>query len=228
MVPVIALAGCGISRMADADAAPPSGTRIDVIGAWHDCATTYVFEGDGTARYTNHRDGCSATGAYTVAGNVITTRWTDEACTHATIWTREGLRSGAILVIVDPVSGSLARLADDATPRSRWRLDGIAHGVPAETIMRVIGTPGVGYGTGCYWSADHMCNGIFSCGGGVSTWNVDATTWHLTTTCNGDCPCGAILDGTVQSDGTVDATYRGASCMMPLSGTFTATQIPDT
>jgi hypothetical protein len=225
IVIVIALAplGCVESRTLTPDPDPPG--TIDVAGRWHDCASTLTFAEGGAATLADHRRGCTASGTFDVDGNVLEVTWPDAACAREDHWLREVVRPDGALVLVDPLTAGIARYGDDATPRSRWLFE--SADPPRSSTVRIIGTPGVGVGQGCYWSTDGGCGGFFSCSGTVLGWTEDTTTVHATTGCSGECPCGAVLDGTALSDGSFAATYRGASCEMPLEGAFTMTRLED-
>lgn len=215
--------GCAGSRTREPDPDVPG--TVDVVGAWHECTATITFAADGTATFVSHRAGCTETGTYDVDGNVLEVVWASATCVREEHWIREVLRPMGGLVMVDPITATSTRLADDATPRSRWLFE--STDPPRSSTVRIVGSPGLGVGSGCYWSTDGACGGFFSCSGNVLSWASDEATLHATTGCSGECPCGAVLDGTVGADGTFEATYRGASCEAPLDGAFTATPLAE-
>jgi hypothetical protein len=215
--------GCAESRTLDPT--PDAPGTIDVVGVWHECTTTLTFAEGGAATLVDHRRGCTETGTFDVDANVLEVVWAGETCAREAHWMREVLRPMGGLVMVDPITATTTRLADDATPRSSWLFE--STDPPRSSTVRIVGTPMVGVGSGCYWSTDGACGGFFSCSGNVLSWSSDADGVHATTGCTGECPCGAVLDGTPATDGTLAATYRGASCEAPIEGAFTMTPLED-
>jgi len=218
---------CGVTHSAPdaaADAVSPSEIDIDVLGRWHDCANTLTFEPDGSALRLEHRTGCLTTGTFDVSGRTLEIAWEASACAEATRWTRELVRTERGFVAVDPSTGTTSRLADDATPREHLELVGDGG---ERTIVRVVGTPGMGLGSGCYWSADGTCGGLFSCGGSLALWSYEGEMLSASAQCGGSCACGARLTGMRDASGVITGTYSGANCERVLSGTFVATPVAE-
>ena len=229
-LPLVSLAGvsgcsCGTTHTApDAaiDATAGALVDLDVTGRWHDCSSTLTFTSEGTVRREDHRTGCIASGTYEVAGARLEVLWS-EPCDGMDRWSRELVRAERGIVAVDPVDGRTSRWADDAHPIERHVIRGEAG---EETIARIVATPGAGFGSGCYWSADGSCGGLFSCAGVIPVWSYEGDALTASTSCGGDCACGARLTATRAADGTLSGSYRGANCERVLSGTFTATPAP--
>jgi hypothetical protein len=217
--------GCAGSRELPGDAdVPDADDSVDVVGSWHTCSTTVTFAPDGSATLVEHRHACNATGTWTIDGRVLRVEWTDTTCDVPFGASRsEVVRTEHGLVAVVPTSGSTVVYADDSTPVVRWRIEGDEGGGPRATIARVVGTPGDGAGSGCYWSEDGACGGLFSCSGQIVSWRTEGDTFRGATQCTAECPCTSWIEGTVRPDGAIDATYRGANCERVLSGSFVAT-----
>ena len=43
--------------------------------------------------------------------------------------------------------------------------------------------------------------------------------------CQGGCPCGAVLQGSGEEEGPITGTYLGSNCDRQYEGTFTATPL---
>jgi hypothetical protein len=193
-----------------------------LVGRWHDCSSTLTFTEEGTVTRLDHRAGCTATGTYEVSGERLEVVWST-TCGGTDRWSRELVRAEGGVVAVDPSDGRTSRWADDSHPIARFAIRGDGG---EETIARVVGTPGTGFGSGCYWSADGACGGLFSCAGVLQLWASEGESFTASTSCGGECACGARLTGTRAPDGSLSGSYRGANCERVLSGTFTATPAP--
>lgn len=201
------------------DAVGPGEADLDVVGRWHDCASTLTFTTEGTVTRSDHRSGCTSSGTYEVSGERLEVVWS-VACDGTDRWSRELVRAERGIVAVDPADGRTSRWADDTHPVELVTIRGEAG---EETIARIVGRPGTGFGSGCYWSADGACGGLFSCAGVLQLWSYEGDSLSASTSCGGECACGARLAGTRAADGSVSGTYRGANCERVLSGTFVAT-----
>jgi hypothetical protein len=222
---VIVLAGCGQQHM-DVDAATAV-AALDVSGSWYDCSTTLVLAPGGAASYSDLRRGCTADGHFTVQGRELAVTWTSSDCTHQPAWHDEVVRTAHTLVIVDLATGMSLPLVDGTVPRASYRLDETDGTTTHSTTLRVIGTQASGILGACYWSTDHGCGGLMSCGGGIAEWLTDDSRLHGAAFCAGSCPCGAQLDATPTTGGGFAGTYTGANCDHTFSGHFTATPIAD-
>lgn len=219
------VAGCFTVQMAPVGAdADVMELAVDVVGDWHGCAGELNFGADGSASLRSDLAACTTQGTYVVEGHRLHATWDTPACSGSATWDREAVRVVDGLVLVDVVNGRSTRFVGDATPRSLWRLDA-SDGTGASTTMRILGSSETGLIDGCYWSTDLACGGIVSCGGMVSEWSTNATSFHATTVCTGDCPCAAAMTGSATTSGRYDATFTGANCGRVLSGAFTATPI---
>jgi hypothetical protein len=128
------------------------------------------------------------------------------------------------LVLVRPDTGETRRLADDTVPHGVWRIEGIGTDVPGArtSTASLVGTPGEAFGSGCYWSTDGECGGLFSCSGSIVVWETEGTSFSGSTSCQGGCPCGAVINGSVDVDGSISGTFRGVNCERSYEGSMTA------
>jgi hypothetical protein len=217
---------CGATHVppdADIDARAGEIVDLDIVGRWHDCSNTLVFGTEGDVTRRDHRTECTASGTYEVTGNRLEVLWTAPcAGGGAERWSRELVRAERGFVAVDPADGRTSRWADDTHPIETLSIRGEAG---EETIARIVATPGTGFGSGCYWSADGACGGLFSCAGVIQLWSFEGDSLTASTSCGGECPCGARITGSRAADGSIAGTYRGANCERVLSGTFEATPL---
>jgi hypothetical protein len=230
LVTLVALSGCAGSRSLEPDASVMPGADVDVVGRWHDCNVTLTFEADGRGSLVDHRRGCTTTGTWSVEGRVLRGAWGATDCDEPPGESEptEVFRAPGGLVMVHPETGAVSRYASDETPHGTWILEGAdASGAVRTSIARIVGDPSEGFGSGCYWSADEMCGGLFSCSGAITTWRLDEGTLRGAATCGGDCPCSVTIDGMLQEDGAIDGTFRGANCDRTFDGTLTARTEPE-
>lgn len=226
-----ALLGCGQVTTVDAgqDAGRVS-ADVDVVGTWHACDTTIVYGPDGRTTGINHRQGgCTARGTYVVEGDIVTTTWTDPGCGFGPESRgRQTIRLEDGILSIDPESGSYSRRANgDTTEHHLYRIEGMETGQPEPgvTILSVVGDPSDDFGSGCYWSEDDMCGGIFSCSGNVEQWRFEEGRLNGSTSCGGGCPCGAVVSGDIATDGSITGDFNGVNCDRTYAGTFTATPL---
>lgn len=203
------------------DAGSP--VSVDVVGVWHGCSTRYAFGADGRFVVASLQRACEFTGVYRVSTQLLSMEIDGGTCVPAPSASLEYevLRGAGGLVLV-PSVGSMIRLADDATPRVTWNVER-DDGRPGQTTLRVVDPTRGPYSSGCYWSTDGACGGIFSCGGSVLTWRVTDTAFVGTTSCDGPCPCVALSTGTAGPGGVVTATFDATNCLGRSRGSFTAT-----
>ncbi|MBN8615861.1 MAG: hypothetical protein J0L92_35030 [Deltaproteobacteria bacterium] len=197
---------------------------IDLTGTWHDCGTRLTFAPDGTVTREDLRAGCSSIGDYEIRGRSLEVAWDSADCVGTDRWARELVRADRGFVSVDLVDGRTNRWADDAHTIERFEIVGESG---QRSIARLVGTPGDGFGSGCYWSADGTCGGLLSCGGAIGRWSLEGDSLSASTSCSGTCACGARLAGTRDAAGVITGTYTGANCEVVLSGTFVATPSPE-
>lgn len=202
------------------DAHGTSEPDLDVTGVWRDCATTLTFGTDGTVTREDLRAGCSSAGTYEVHGRSLEIQWEGAECVGTDRWSRELVRAERGFVSVDLVDGRTNRWADDEHAVTRFDVEGESG---QRSVVRIVGTPGEGFGSGCYWSADGTCGGLLSCGGVIGRWAFEGDRLSASTSCGGTCACGARLEGTREASGVIRGAYTGANCEVMLSGTFVAT-----
>lgn len=216
-----ALSSCSTSRGLDASVedAPLARRDLDPIGRWEACRRTWIFGADGSAQRIEHALGCSARGAWSVSGSTLTVTWESDACESAEPFVAEGLRTtDGLLLSVAGVRTD--QLAPEGALIERYRFeDDAGH----RTIARRVGGP---FGGACYWSEDGACGGLFSCSGRILEWRAGDASIIASTSCTGDCPCGAVLHLTPNASG-YDVTYDGVNCDGPYTGTARATPIMD-
>ncbi len=228
MRPLLALLllGCGTNVIA-VDAGPGAPMSVDVSGTWHDCDASLTYAPGGIASSVEHRTGCVSSGTWRMIGpDLVETIWTTSSCGGEEVLSvlRAFLGEGGI-TLVDPDTAAVRRLADDATPHALWLLEGSDGSETRSTTASVVGNPEEAFGSGCYWSTDDECGGLFSCGGSVRVWELEGSRFSASTSCTGGCPCGAVLEGTMEADGTLRADYRGVNCERSFEGTLTARRL---
>lgn len=207
---------------AAADVVATTEPDVDVVGVWHDCGTTLTFAADGTVLREDLRAGCETRGTWDVRGRSLEIAWESADCVGSERWMRELVRAERGFVSVDLADGRTNRWADDAHPITRFDMRGDEG---EHSIVRLVGTPGEGFGSGCYWSADGTCGGLFSCGGVIGRWAYEGDVLSASTSCGGTCACGARLEGTRDATGVITGTYTGANCESVLAGSFVATPL---
>ena len=215
-----ALAGCSASNLVVDDAGVESGDDVHIVGTWHECSGSVTYRADGTASYDGHRSGCLGEGTYTVAGEWVETTWTSGTCGPGTT-SRRMFRAERGLVVFDPETGAVRQLADDATPHGLWLIEGADGERDRSTTASVVGDPEAEFGSGCYWSTDGECGGLFSCSGNIRVWLVEGSRFQANTTCSGGCACASVVEGTANRDGTMSAVYRGVNCERSFGGMLT-------
>ncbi len=214
---------CGTTHTppdAATDAMGTAETDLDVTGVWRDCATTLTFTPDGRVTREDLRAGCSSTGMFEVHGRSLEIAWDSADCVGTDRWARELVRAERGFVSVDLVDGRTNRWGDSDHPITAFDVIGESG---QHSIVRTVGTPGEGFGSGCYWSPDGTCGGLLSCGGVIGRWAFEGDTLSASTSCGGTCACGARMEGTREASGVIRGTYTGANCEVVLSGTFVAT-----
>ncbi len=250
-VVAMAAAGCGASvevasgsgtekdgpvdaAAATPDVAPPapdgSSTTpvvdVDVTGAWHQCGGRTTFAADGSFRTERFVQECEETGTWQIEGDSF-----DRFVSHTTCERSSDLRGAVavrrpdvLLLFHEQLHNGRLELVADQAKRQQWRIEGPDpfDGSLRSTIARIVGVPGEGVASACYWSADGECGGLFSCSGSISQWDIADGKLVGSASCSGDCPCGAALSGTLQSDGTLVGKYFAAACDKSVEGTFTA------
>jgi hypothetical protein len=214
---------CGLP---DDGGVPPD---VDVVGRYHDCGQTLELRADGTLLRTHHREACTVRGRWRVSGRLLSSipETTDCGGPLDPPSTREVTRVAAGIVLVDRTSGGVSRLADDSMPHATWLIEGTV-GSPARmgsTTARIVGRPGEPFGSGCYWSTDGACGGLFSCSGSIGLWEIDGAAFTGRTECGGGCPCGAVLVGAADASGAITARFQAANCAGTFLGDLVATPL---
>lgn len=224
---VLCLVGCG-SNVIATDAGSDGAMPIDVSGSWHDCHQSLTLHPDGTCEGRSHREACDQSGVWRMLGsNLLEMTWTDGSCgADGVPSVREAFLGADGLVLIDPATATVRRLAADTTPHGVWLLEGMVTGEARSTTASVVGNPEDEFGSGCYWSTDGVCGGLFSCSGTVLVWDTIGTRFSASTACAGGCPCGSVIEGTVAPDGSLEATFRGVSCDGSFEGDLRATRLP--
>ncbi|MCA9604534.1 MAG: hypothetical protein KC619_02995 [Myxococcales bacterium] len=218
------LAGCSAS-IVPSDGAVPDG--VSIVGTWHDCNASVTYRPDGTAHGVEHRAGCEREGTWTVDDDELVESWDAGTCAGPVgPLVRRITRTERGLIVLDPATGQTRHLADDATPHGLWRLEGTELGSMRSTTASIVGDPESTFGSGCYWSTDGECGGLFSCSGTVLVWQTEGTRFSASTACSGGCPCGAVIEGTVGGDGALAGDYRGVNCERSIEGMVTARPLP--
>lgn len=221
----LALAGCSTSIVPSDGAV--GAASVDVVGSWHECHASFTYRPDGTAHAVEHRAGCVREGTWRVEGDWLETEWAAGTCAEPAGPTRRRVvRTERGLVILDPDTGATRHYADDATPHGRWLLEATEAGSARSTTASVVGDPESTFGSGCYWSTDGACGGLFSCSGTILVWDVTPERFSAATTCSGGCPCGAVVEGGSSPDGSLFGDYRGVNCERSFEGRLTARALP--
>lgn len=215
---------CGNVRLpsdaAVVDASVPSGPDVDPRGTWRSCRSTWTFEDDGSVEEIDHVRGCASVGVWDADGFTLHVAWSATCGERVSERTFDATRSSVGLVLVDR-EGSLVLLAPETSPVRAYTL--VDDAEPTHrSVVRLIGEPGRAGGSGCYWSEDGECGGLLSCSGNVEQWPLGDEEVVASTTCGGECPCGAILHVTPNGDGTFAVRYDTLSCGPGAEGTATA------
>jgi uncharacterized protein YceK len=221
VVAITIAGGCSTSRMVGDAAEMDGGPSLDPTGTWEDCDTRWSFLEDGTTTRREYARDCVAEGVWSVEGNRAHIEWTtvcggDPEVIDGTM--AFGVESLSLLVDGTSRAATFAAsgtpivtvtLIDDLDPSLR-------------TIVRVVGDPERGAGSGCYWAEDGACGGLLSCSGRILQWReVEAGRRSASTACTGDCPCGAVLNLTPSDEG-YDVAYQGVNCDGTFSGSARA------
>jgi hypothetical protein len=213
-----------------AERSAPAAVDVDVVGTWYSCGAIVEFADYGTWQIDGF-DGCTSSGRWTVEGNRLTWSATRDDCRHPVALGETAIvRSDNALVLThSSYPRGVLVLLDETTPRSTWELSGTiddlaTHGT---STVWIVGTPRAGFASGCYLSKDGECGGLISCGGWVEIWNVGEGFFTAKTSCGGPCPCGAVLSGTPQPDGSIVGKYNAANCGRRFGGDFTLTRLSE-
>lgn len=220
----------GLGGFGGESGSPASDIDLFASAAWYQCARTQRFFEDGNFEIEAlSRGGCIISGTFEVTGDTLQRTVIVDACGGVGTGPLDDARvvqfpDGILLVTLDRTQF----WATEDQPRVSYELTGDIDIFPGETfhtILRIVGAPSQRQPTfwsGCYWSADLDCGGLFSCGGRVDIWDIEGTNLVGRTSCSGGCPCGAVINGTVDPSGTIDATYFGSQCNSTTEGQFTA------
>ena len=192
------------------DAGPPP-----FVGTWHSCSLRRTFSSDGTWESVSYpNNACRSTGTWRLHRDRVDVHTAASTCPSPPPDLPDALLAleGHQLVIVHPDVGSQGvwRGLDDTVPRQRWHFDGTRFdGSPGVTIVRVVGDPRQD-GSGCYWSGDGACNGLFACAGVVYQWEHGNAMLGGGLSCAG-CTCGASLVGAITTD-RITAHFYAQNC----------------
>jgi hypothetical protein len=77
-----------------------------------------------------------------------------------------------------------------------------------------------GFFGGMYKGVDDSCE-FLSCGGGIHSQTISDDRETLTTSCQGDCPCGGVITIDERTETSLSGSYHGYNCARLLDGTFT-------
>lgn len=185
------------------------------IGSWNTCSLRRTFASDGTWATLSYRaSSCRSTGRWLKHGDRVDLHTETSTCMTRPVDLPDArfIVAGHQLMIVHPMvaTSGVWRGLDDSAPRQRWRLEGTrADGARGVTILRMVGDPQQD-GSGCYWSGDGNCNGVFSCSGTVYQWLQAAGTLGGGLSCDG-CTCGASLVGTISAE-RIAAHFYAQNC----------------
>lgn len=213
----------------DADL-PPSDAGVPPLhGTWRNCGVTLRFLPDGTWQKDQWNVACRSSGRWALRDGRLELRVDASTCATRPRELHDAQVSilAGRLVILDPLINAVGyeRYLEDATPHMRWRLTGVGlQGRPGTTIVSLVGDLSEG-GSGCYWSGDGACDGIFSCGGGVYQWQTTGGVLNAGLSCSG-CTCGSSLVGSIRSD-RIEGRYNAQNCDHVWQGTMTGTPEPD-
>lgn len=206
------------------DVAPPS-----PLGTWRSCDTTVRFLPEGVWEEFRLHTACRSSGRWALRGDRLDVRVDASTCAGRPPDLNNvqvSIQPDWLMIMVPAKNDAgFVRYLSDATPHVRWRLTGNRHqGTTGTTIVSLVGDPGRG-GSGCYWSGDGDCNGIFSCGGTVYQWQTTGGVLSAGLNCSG-CTCGSSLVGTISSD-RLEGRYNAQNCVSLWQGTMIGTVEPD-
>lgn len=234
------LVGCG-STTALSDESGPAGPEmetvreapqvdVDIVGTWYACRGVFEFEADGSWAFEDHT-GCTAVGTWTGEGTTIDWRATSTDCARSPAVGRvtAARTDNALLLHSSEYPNGTATLLDENTPRSDWKLEGTIDDIQSTGVnmVHVVGTPREGFASACYWSPNPDSDGLMSSGGWIEIWKHTADKFMAKSSCSGGCPCGAVLSGTPQPDGSITGHYNAVNCARVFSGEFTLTPVEE-
>lgn len=212
-------------RIGIADAGAPLDAQSPLVGTWEGCEERVTFAAGGELLLEDVTQDCTLTGTWEATGSMVHLSY--DVASTCSDWagvdvSAEFIVSGDGLILVQPGSGESARYAAPGTPVERWRGEATEEpgGTPGTTVFRIVGTVGVGFGTGCYWSLGG-CPGVISCGGPVTSWSRTSDTFRADVECGGSCPCMGTIDGTPAMDGTIPGTFEVSTCARRFGGSIT-------
>lgn len=240
---LLMLAGLGcsessIATIADADAAisldaipslinGPIGDDAvpSIVGVWRTCDAVLRFRSNGTWQKNWFSNGCQSHGRWSMHNERLAMMADSTNCRTSPreLTSAQVSIQGGRLMIIDPLisAAGFERYLEDSTPHVRWRLTGVVQEArQGTTIVSLVGDPASG-GSGCYWSGNGMCDGIFSCGGVVYQWRTADGVLNAGLSCS-SCTCGSSLLGTITND-HIDGHYNAQNCERVWQGTMTGT-----
>lgn len=229
VVLALVLPSCSTSRHGDDAGVDGAVGALDPVGVFHTCNQTWTFAPTGTLQVVDRRADCTASGTWTiVGGSRLTLAWETDGCgvERAMPWVGSALRNDHLMTLqrdgdggpTTLVDGSVFEVeaftfVDDVDPTRRT----------VASLVRTDATDGI---NGCYWSEDRSCGGLFSCTGRILQWRpIAGGAISVSTACQGDCPCGAVLTLTAD-DGGYAIDYEGVNCEGTFSGTAHAEPLP--
>lgn len=210
---------------------PASAPTPALVGTWRQCSLDLQLRADGTWERTSLRDRCTSRGRWRSSGQRLDLLVDGSTCARAPAELRDAFVTVTHdrLVIVHDALGSpgYTTYLSGALPHTSWRITRQMGTDPERvTILRVVGSPDSNAVSGCYWSGDGQCNGVFSCGGTVTQWRFTGGVLNAGLACTGDCTCGASLNGRV-SDDRMDVRVTAHHCQDVWQGQVTGTRIRD-
>jgi hypothetical protein len=201
------------------------------VGTWRQCSLDLQLRADGTWERVSYRDRCSSRGRWRAQGQRLDLLVDGSTCGRPPAEIRDAFVTVTHdrLVIVHEGLGApgFATYLSGALPVATWRItQQIGTDPERVTVLRVVGAADSSALSGCYWSGDGRCNGVFSCGGTVTQWRFGDGVLNAGLACTGDCTCGASLNGSVNAD-QLDARVNMHHCQGVSQGQVTGTRIRD-
>ena len=224
-----ALAAADLAVMGeDADAAASTSAAelpAWLTGTWLECNGTLSITAPAQATWKPAGDACAftATVAFKDGGLDFTSVDPGSCHSQAPIWFTAGTHAAfdgqQLTVIFAKLFYGVKRFSHKGV-RENWQFTGSNGG--GGTMRLCFDDTGLFYDGN--WNSSG-CN-MIACGSLVTqVKNVQGVT-QIWTTCQGDCPCTAILMAKDKSAAAMAGSYSGGSCKGGENGTFTATSKP--
>lgn len=202
---------------------PPAGP----IGTWSSCDGSLTLS-NSDFTWQNTSGSCSLGGERDFSDGTLFLRVEDfSSCTDVPWWLSifddataayTPIISGTRLTMVPLAAVEAGRVAqfEEMLSYERWVLSTPEGYSTSALLCSADGT----FFAGSYRTIDDSCE-FLSCGGRIDTRAETESGEIWTTTCGGECPCGAVVTIDSISETSMSGTYNGYNCGRVLEGSFT-------